>query len=71
VAETFRSTKSKLCAVFGNKTSVQKITARNTCNIKSTEKEEVGADCTDGDENEEEKTAILWNGTDICLCLGT
>jgi len=28
--------------------------------LKNTEKE-VGTDCTDGDENEEEKTAILWN----------
>jgi hypothetical protein len=31
----------------------------NTHDIKNTEKEEFGADCTDGYENEEEKSAIL------------
>jgi hypothetical protein len=45
-------------------------TERNTYSIKNTEKEEVSADCTDGDENEEEKTAVLWNSTDIWLSLG-
>lgn len=68
--ETFSSRETKLCAVGGNKTSVQKTTARNTCKIKNTEKEEFGADRTDGDENEEEKTAILWDLTDIWFSLG-